>query len=132
MRDRPIIYCGLLIFLGLATLPVWRNLAARVTAKGPAPALPAVAKQCVAPLDYMRRSHMNLLFEWRDSAVRRGVRDYAAADGKHYNMSLTGTCLGQCHGAKADFCDRCHNYTAVALPCWDCHEDSKAAPGSAR
>lgn len=132
MRDRPIIYCGLLIFAAFLTLPLWHNLYGRVTAKGPNPVLPASQKQCVAPLAYMRSSHMNLLFQWRDSAVRQGARDYTAFNGKHYTMNLTTTCLGQCHGAKADFCDRCHNYTAVALPCWDCHQDSKPVLRSAR
>ena len=46
-------------------------------------------------------------------------------------MSLTNTCLAQCHGAKADFCERCHNYAAVTLACWDCHQESKTILGSA-
>ncbi len=132
MRDRGFIYGGLLLFLAFLTLPVWHNLSARVTAKGPDPVLPVREKQCVAPLAYMKSSHMNLLFNWRDSAVRQGVRDYTAFDGKHYTMSLTGTCLKQCHAGKADFCDRCHNYAAVSLPCWDCHLDSRQVLRSAR
>jgi hypothetical protein len=47
-------------------------------------------------------------------------------------MSLTNTCLRECHTAKADFCDRCHDYEAVSLPCWDCHMDSKTLLGSAK
>ena len=48
------------------------------------------------------------------------------------NRSLSATCLGECHGAKADFCDRCHNYAAVSPPCWNCHLDSKPVLRSAR
>ncbi len=54
MRDRGVIYCGLAIFLGLATFPAWHNLSARVTPKGPDIRLPASEKQCVAPLEFMR------------------------------------------------------------------------------
>jgi hypothetical protein len=75
---------------------------------------------------------MKLLMDWRDKAVRGGIRDFTAPDGKHYNMSLTPTCLEQCHGAKADFCDRCHNYAAVSPPCWNCHLDSKPLLRSVR
>ena len=134
MRDRGIIYGGLLLFLGFATLPVWHNLIAGITAKGPNPRLPVNAKQCVAPVEFMRTSHMSLLLDWRENVVRRGGRDFTAFNGKHYPMSLTSTCLEQCHGAKADFCDRCHNYAAVSPPCWNCHldspRDSKVAGGA--
>jgi len=132
MRDRPIIYCGLLVFLGFLTLPVWHNLSARVTAKGPEPVLPKNQKQCVAPVAYMKSSHMDLLFNWRYEVVRQGARDYTAFDGTHYHMNLTQTCLQECHGNKADFCDRCHNYAAVSPPCWNCHLDSGPALRSAR
>jgi len=84
--------------------------------------LPAQAKECVAPLPYMRAAHMRLLIEWRENAVRHGVRQIHAANGKSYDASLTRTCLGECHTNKAEFCDRCHNYAGVsALYCWDCH-----------
>jgi hypothetical protein len=36
-----------------------------------------------------------------------------ASDNKTYDISLTGTCL-KCHPNKVEFCDRCHNYNAVA------------------
>jgi len=127
MRDRGIIYLGLLVFLVLGTFPVWRNLSARATTRGPEPRLPARERQCVAPREYMKTSHMNLLMDWREAVVRRGARDFTAYNGKHYSMSLTATCLAQCHAAKADFCDRCHNYTAVSLSCWNCHQDARPA-----
>ncbi len=123
MRDRGVIYCGLAVFLVAATFPAWRDLSAHVSARGPNPVLPRNEKKCVAPLEYMKTSHMTLLLNWRESVVRSGEREFKASDGKTYNMSLTSTCLTQCHGAKADFCDRCHNYAAVSPPCWDCHLD---------
>jgi hypothetical protein len=72
----------------------------------------------------MRATHMEMLDEWRDRVVREGERMYQASDGKSYEMSLTHTCL-ECHSNKAEFCDACHNYTAVTPYCWDCHIDPK-------
>jgi hypothetical protein len=67
----------------------------------------------------MRASHMKLLVEWRDLAVRQGVRN-VAIDGRTWKVSLTATCL-DCHDDKAKFCDRCHEYAAVSPGCWSCH-----------
>ena len=72
----------------------------------------------------MRREHMQLLARWRDDVVRRGQRVYVASDGRHFDKSLTGTCLG-CHENKAAACDRCHAYLAVQPYCWECHVDPK-------
>lgn len=127
MRDRGIILGGLILFLGLITFPVWYNLAAGSTAKGPEPKKPEQETTCVAPLPYMRTSHMDLLVDWRDAVVRRHDRAFTAHDGRHYTISLTQTCM-KCHVSKADFCDRCHGYAGVAPYCWDCHIDPKLIP----
>jgi hypothetical protein len=124
MRDRGRIWLGLAIFLILLTLPVWHNLSAHANSKGPNPVLPPPARQCVAPADFMKTSHMRFLLVWRDTAIRSGNREYVSARGAHFTISLTNTCLTQCHGARADFCDRCHNYAAVTPSCWDCHRDA--------
>ena len=87
--------------------------------------MPAREKQCVAPAAYMKSSHMRLLMDWREGVVRGSTRDFTAFDGRHYTMSLTSTCLKQCHAGKGDFCDRCHNYAALSLTCWNCHVESK-------
>lgn len=127
MRDREIIIGGLILFLGLITFPVWYNAAAGTTSKGPEPKLPAEEKNCVAPVAYMRISHMELLTTWRDEVVRQHNRKFVAFDGKTHTMSLTQTCM-KCHTSKADFCDRCHNYAGVKPYCWDCHIDPKLVP----
>lgn len=132
MRDRGVIYTGLLVFLGIITFPMWHDWAAGTTSRGPDPVLPAQEKQCVAPLSTMRTSHMQLLMDWRNGVVRRNVHTYTAFNGRNFNMSLTGTCLTGCHTNKADFCDRCHNYAGVAVYCWDCHVDPKLARRSAK
>ena len=120
MRDRPLILCGLAVFLALVTAPAWRALA---TAPAPPPVLarPVGAARCVAPVEFMRASHMKLLEQWRDRVVRDGVRTYTDADGRAVRMSLSGTCLGTCHTDKTTFCDRCHDYADVKPTCWNCH-----------
>lgn len=124
MRDKGLILTGLVVFLGVITFPVWYNIAGGRTSAPPDLKLPAEAKECVAPVSYMKTSHMALLMTWRDEVVRNNVRTFRADNGKTYTISLTGTCLEQCHTSKAEFCDRCHNYNGVQTPyCWDCHVD---------
>lgn len=123
MRDRDLIIGALALFLVLMTFPVWYNLAAGTTPQRPEVERPAEAKACVAPVEYMRASHMKLLIEWRDRVVRQQERQFVAFDGTAYAMSLTQTCL-RCHTNKAKFCDRCHESAGVVrLPCWQCHVD---------
>ena len=128
MRDRGLILAGLLIFLGIISVPVWYNPSSGKIPVMPELKLPASARECVAPISYMKTSHMKLLNEWRDQAVRAGNRTFTAYNGRTYAISLTATCLQQCHEDKAAFCDRCHAYNGVKSPnCWDCHVDPKLA-----
>ena len=124
MRDRGKILGGLLVFLGMITFPVWYNLAAGTTSKAPDLKMPVQEKNCVAPVEYMRTSHMDLLMAWRDQVVRQNVRTFKAFDGKTYTMGLTQTCM-KCHTSRADFCDRCHDYAGVKPYCCDFHIDPK-------
>ena len=115
---------GLVVFLALATVPIWYNVASGHEAVAPEIEKPKGETQCVADAEYMRREHMQLLSSWRDDVVRRGERVYTTADGREYDKSLTRTCLG-CHQSKAKSCDRCHNYLDVKPYCWQCHVDPK-------
>ncbi len=131
MNDRGIIYAGLLVFLGLITFPFSYNLVTGKTSKGPDIKLPLQEKQCVAPLETMKSSHMKMLTTWRDDRVRRNKRSFVSSDGKTYALSLTATCLTDCHTSKAEFCDRCHDYAGVPNPyCMDCHIDPSQAKRS--
>jgi len=85
--------------------------------------------RCIEPVAFMRASHMTLLADWRELAVRQGVRTYRAADGREFEISLSRTCL-KCHQDRTKFCDRCHDYAAVSPGCWDCHV--APAPGGSR
>jgi len=119
MYDAGKIIPGLIVFIGLATVPVWYNAGTEESGDRPELTLPQNADKCVADLEFMRTDHMNLLNEWRDRVARDGER-YVEIDGVQTEMSLTNTCMG-CHDDKAAFCDRCHDYLGVVPYCWDCH-----------
>ncbi len=116
MYDGGKIIPGLIIFVGLMTFPIWKGVAGNV----PKPEKPTTSKVCVADTQYMRTSHMVLLNEWRDEALREGKREKIVVEGKEYTKSLMLACM-KCHTNKAKFCDQCHTYTAVKPYCWDCH-----------
>jgi len=120
MYDAGKILTGLVVFLLLATAPVWLDALSGVRAEAPQLTVGKNAAACVLPAGEMRASHMALLDRWRDEAVRQGQRTAVGFDGRRYRKSLTGTCLG-CHTDKASFCDRCHEFAAVTPYCWDCH-----------
>lgn len=129
MYDAGKILTGIFIFLALFLSPFWYGW---TFGKGQPPelVLSAEAKsagKCVESLEFMKSNHMDLLNNWRNSVVRDGNREYTAQDGTTYNMSLGNTCL-KCHTNEAEFCDRCHNFEAVAPKCFDCHVNP-AHPG---
>jgi hypothetical protein len=78
---------------------------------------------CVAATDVMRRNHMDFLKHERDETVREGIR------GTRFSLS---DCV-DCHASTdekgksipvnedGEFCDSCHEYVAVELPCFQCH-----------
>jgi len=130
MRDRVLIFTGLALFMTLVTYPLWRGILLGSSTAEPKLSTVSGEKSCVASRDYMRQSHMELLKEWRDGKVREGRRHYRSREGIQYNVSLSGTCLTQCHGSAEEFCIRCHAYAGVpALDCWHCHTSPpKGAP----
>ncbi len=90
----------------------------------PSPATPAMAENCVEPVEIMRREHMNFLLHQRDETVIGGER------GSKY--SLTG-CM-DCHNPAntepvvryenpEHFCAECHAFTGVRIDCFECHAD---------
>lgn len=130
MNDKNIIITVLVIFLIVLCFPVWAAVAGGKSGAAPEIELPANGGQCVLDTPFMRDAHMDLLNQWRDEVVRGGDRFFTAEDGYHMppgetrlEKSLTRTCLG-CHNNKAEFCDRCHDYSTVSPYCWDCHVDT--------
>ncbi len=120
------IIVGLIIFIAFFTFPFYYNIG-KVNAK-PEPkidtpviqSLPASEKHCVEPKEFMRAEHMQLLNQWRDTAVRDGNRIFEGMKGTKYYISLQNTCM-RCHSNKKEFCDKCHTYMGVRPYCWDCH-----------
>jgi hypothetical protein len=125
MYNKGKIITGLVIFAVFFTSPFLYGL----VKSGPAPEpelspKAKLAKECVEAKEYMVESHMQMLNEWRDEAVRNGKRTYIATDGKEYTVSLQNTCM-ECHNNKSKFCDQCHNYAGVEPYCWECHIEPK-------
>jgi hypothetical protein len=129
MYNKGLVIAGVVIFVVLALIPFWYN---RFTGNGidvPQFKVPGESRTCVETTSYMRSKHMKLLNIWREDVVRRGLRTYTSiADGRTYEMSLTGTCI-KCHSNKEDFCDKCHGYDGVKPNCWDCHVYEKGGRG---
>ena len=124
MNDKKFVIIGIIVFLIIATIPIWFNRGK--AAPAPEPVLTdraKAAKECVRSKDYMTREHMKVLDLWRHTVVRNAERIYVSPSGKEYNMSLSNTCL-DCHSNKTEFCDRCHDYASVRPYCWDCHIDN--------
>ncbi len=117
---------GLVVFVLLATFPLWWNLGQAQAV--PQPELPKDQKFCVAPKEEMRTGHMQTLNAWRDTVVREGMRLHVADNGQEFNMSLSNECL-RCHANREKFCDRCHNYLGVVPYCWDCHLSDQYGKG---
>ena len=76
---------------------------------------------CIAPVDVMRRNHMEMLKHQRNLTLRQGQRGA--------KVSLNG-CI-ECHASKdthsvlgtnQNFCQSCHAYAAVSIDCFECHQ----------
>lgn len=121
MYDSGKIMAGLVIFGCLVTSPIWYNALTGKSGYIPKPKIVTDKKRCIEPKEYIRTRHKDLLEEWRESVVRKGIRTYVAGDKQRYTMSLTRTCMN-CHSNKLEeFCLQCHNYVGVTNNCWDCH-----------
>jgi hypothetical protein len=123
--DKRAVPIGLAIFLIIITAPFWfaaGKLKAKPTPDLNTPVINQLAnKACIEDTAFMRSSHMNLLSDWKEKAVRSDQRMYVAKDGRKYEMSLEKTCLS-CHSNKVEFCDPCHSYAGIEAPnCWSCH-----------
>ena len=121
MYDAGKVITGLVIFAVLMTAPFWLNTG---TAEFPKLDMPVVEKKCIESKEHMLANHMQILEDWRLTAVREGERTYTSTDGRKFDKSITRTCL-HCHEKKKDFCDRCHEYVNVRPYCFECHVDPK-------
>jgi hypothetical protein len=126
MYNKGLVITGIFIFVVLFASPFLYGFGSRIIGTSEPPPEPELspkaklAKQCVEAKEYMVESHMQMLNEWRNQAVREGKRIYVATDGKEYTVSLQNTCM-DCHSNKSKFCDQCHTYAEVNPYCWECH-----------
>ena len=128
MYNKKYIIPGLVIFLALALFPFYKGVGSPMmkVEQELQPQLDQLKKEgktCILAKNQMRDSHMVLLNQWRDTALRDGQRVFTNPDGKKFNISLTNTCL-QCHAQKDKFCDKCHNEVGVNPYCFSCHNIS--------
>ena len=82
--------------------------------------------KCVAPVDEMRRNHMDMLKHQRDRTLRSGIRGEPASLNaciECHASKKTGSVLGATESGKgSNFCESCHSYVAVKLDCFECHQ----------
>ena len=82
--------------------------------------------KCVEDAAFMRRNHMNLLKHQRDDTLRGGIRT------AKYSLKACVEChasqsSGSVNVAGTNFCQSCHNYTAVKIDCFECHASKPPA-----
>lgn len=68
----------------------------------------------------MRRDHMKMLKHQRGETLRGGVR------GGKYSLKACIAChasqtTNSVVASETNFCQSCHNYAAVKIDCFDCH-----------
>jgi hypothetical protein len=82
--------------------------------------------KCVAPVEVMRREHMNMLKHQRDLTMHQGIRT------KQHSLKGCIDCHansrnGSVIGNRDNFCQSCHAYVAVKLDCFECHANKPEA-----
>jgi hypothetical protein len=124
MFNKSLILGGLAVFVLLVTTPFWYGLLKAGPPPTPEPP-PNGASVCVAPVEYMRSSHMKLLDVWRDEVIRESKRETIVVndpklDTLEFGKGLQLACM-DCHSNKEKFCDSCHEYVSARPDCWTCH-----------
>lgn len=136
MRDRVLIYAGLVVLLGLLTWPSWQGLTARAAVRAPAPAVRTEQKHCIRDTEWMRHNHMKLLMHVRDDVVHRGIRNPDETLPGCMNCHLTRLADGSYPSVSSPqfFCNGCHSYAGVETDCFSCHSNrpDPAAASTAR
>jgi hypothetical protein len=80
-------------------------------------------EQCVEPTDWMRRNHMELIKHQRYKTVHQGVRieSKSLAGCVYCHVQYDAAAKPIAINSDGQFCDRCHDYAAVTLDCFQCH-----------
>jgi hypothetical protein len=111
----------LLAALCLGLLMAWGSVAAEGGVSGTAKADNLDA--CVAPTDYMRRNHFELIQHQRDITVHQGIRatdnSLAGCVDCHVRKDVAGNHVPI--DAPGEFCAACHEFTGTKMDCFACH-----------
>ena len=80
---------------------------------------------CIAPVDEMRRDHMNMLLHKRDQTMHDGIRTKNASLVECINCHVTADKNGKVARIddEAHFCASCHVAASVSIDCFECHAD---------
>ena len=110
---------ALLLLLFFVALPVIADKNWRVNGNSKA----TKADACVAPVDEMRRNHMEMIEHQRDITVHQGIRKtdnslHGCID-CHANVDEQGSHIPV--NAEGQFCASCHGFVAAKLDCFSCH-----------
>lgn len=101
---------------------------------------PAIkGERCVAPVEIMRRRHMELLDLQKDRAIVRGLRSQRfslqqcvechAGVAEESGDDEAGAVAFQRIDAPGQFCAGCHQYVGVKIDCFSCHAASPGTDG---
>jgi predicted CXXCH cytochrome family protein len=78
---------------------------------------------CVAPTDFMRRNHFELIKHQRDVTVHEGIRktDHSLAGcvDCHVRKNAKGSNVSV--NSPGEFCAGCHEFAGTTLDCFTCH-----------
>jgi hypothetical protein len=125
MTNKATVMLGLLLFLIVATFPLWYDWFVGNPRYRPEPELPVNKKKCIEDKQMISIWHSDILVQWRNATVRDAKQMYLSNTyGNRIYMNLTESCM-TCHSNKTRFCDRCHAYVATTPNCWDCHVDKQ-------
>lgn len=112
---------SLLAALCLGLVVAWGTAAAEHGVPGTAKADSLDA--CVAPTDFMRRNHFELITHQRGITVHQGIRDtdnsLAGCVDCHVRKDASGQHVAI--DAPGEFCAACHEFTGATLDCFTCH-----------
>lgn len=84
---------------------------------------------CVRDVKDMRKNHMDYILHQRDDTVRKGIRTKQDSLAKCISCHVSKDEHGKYANVGDDkhFCSTCHNYAAVSIDCFDCHNDKPTA-----
>lgn len=81
--------------------------------------------KCVEPVVEMRKNHFEYILHQRDRTVHEGIRTKQHSFTGCINCHVTANKSGEFprHTSKEHFCSACHQFAAVNIDCFMCHND---------